>query len=86
LTQAQLTDGPWCPDATNSNRFDADLFRIRKVRVTIRLQTGNASLRGSLAGGQDALFTNAGTGTGARLVSDQQIRFDVSPRNLNLTR
>jgi len=86
LTQAQLTDGPWCPDATNSNRFDADLFRIRKVRVTLRLQTGNASLRGSLSGGQDALFTQPGTGSGARLVGDQQIRFDVTPRNMNLNR
>jgi hypothetical protein len=25
LTAGQLTDGPWCPDAMNSNRFDADL-------------------------------------------------------------
>jgi len=86
LTQAQLTDGPWCPDAANSNRFDADLFRIRKVRVTLRLQTGNSALRGSLTGGQDALFTQPGTGTGARLVGDQQIRFDVTPRNMNLSR
>jgi len=86
LTQAQLTDGPWCPDATNANRFDADLFRIRKVRVTLRLQTGNASLRGSLSGGQDAIFTLPGTATGARLVGDQQIRFDVTPRNMNLNR
>lgn len=86
LTAAQLTDGPWCPDAANTNRFDADLFRIRKVRVTLRLQTGNAALRGSLQGGQDALFTQAGTGSGARLVGDQQIRFDVTPRNLNLNR
>jgi len=86
LTQAQMTDGPWCPNATNANRFDADLFRIRKVRVTLRLQTGNSQLRGSLQGGQDALFTQAGTGSGNRLVQDQQIRFDVTPRNLNLNR
>ena len=46
LTAAQLTDGPWCPDAASANRYDADLLRIRKVRVTIRLQTGNAALRG----------------------------------------
>ena len=87
LTQAQLTDGPWCPDPNNSNRFDADLFRIKKIRVTLRLQTGNASLRRAVTGGADALFTNGGTATdGARVVGDQQIRFDVSPRNLNLTR
>ena len=86
LTQAQLTDGPWCPDATNTNRFDADLFRIRKVRVTLRLQTGNSSLRGSLLAGTDAMWARPGSATGARLVPDQQISFDVSPRNLNLTR
>jgi hypothetical protein len=87
LTQAQLTDGPWCPDDVNTNRFDADLFRVRKVRVTLRLQTGDASLRGSLSGGQDAMFTQVGTGkAGVRQVGDQQIRFDVTPRNMNLNR
>ena len=86
LTAAQLTDGPWCPDAASSNRFDADLFRIKKIRVTIRLQTGDASLRGSLTDGQNALFVNTGRATGDRMVADQQIRFDVTPRNMNLTR
>jgi len=89
LTAAQLSGsdgGPMCPDGANSNRFSANLFRIRQVRVMLRLQTGNAALRGSLTGGADALFTVPGTGTGARLVGDQQIRFDVSPRNMNLSR
>jgi hypothetical protein len=85
LTAAQLTDGPWCPDAANSNRFDADLFRIRKIRVTLRLQTGNAALRGAIVTGPDALFTVPGTGKD-NVVPDQQVRFDVSPRNLNLSR
>jgi hypothetical protein len=86
LTPDQLTDGPWCPDAANSNRFDADLFRIRKIRVTLRVQTGNAQLRGPATSGLAALWVVPGTGTGSRLVSDQQIRFDVTPRNMNLTR
>jgi prepilin-type N-terminal cleavage/methylation domain-containing protein len=87
LTASQLTDGPWCPNSTNSNRFDADLLRIRKIRVSIRLQTGNPALRGSLTTGPDALFTNAGTSTGVyRVVPDQMIRFDVTPRNMNLGR
>ena len=35
----------------------------------------------------DARFTNAGTSSGGyKLVPDQAIRFDVSPRNLNLGR
>ena len=87
LTAAQLTDGPWCPDASNTNRYDADLLRIRKVRVTVRLQTGNAALRGSVATGNAALFANAGAATSAaRTVADQSLRFDVSPRNMNLGR
>ncbi len=93
LTAAQLTDGDsstssaWCPDANNPNRFDADLLRIRKIRVTIRLQTPNAALRGSLTAGPDALFAKAGTSSGGyRYVPDHAIRFDVSPRNMNLGR
>ena len=93
LTAAQVTDGDasgssaWCPDANSPNRFDADLLRIRKIRVTIRLQTPNAGLRGSLAAGPDALFATAGTSSpGYRYVPDQAIRFDVSPRNMNLGR
>ena len=63
LTAANLTDGPWCPDAANAQQYDADLFRIRKIRVTIRLQTGNGALRGfgSLADGPEALFASPGT-------------------------
>jgi hypothetical protein len=89
LTAANLTDGPWCPDAANSNRYDADLLRIRKVRVSIRMQTGNRALRssGSFTTGPDALFANAGTARSlSNSVPDQAIRFDVSPRNLNLGR
>lgn len=82
LTQAQLSDGPWCPDGASRNRFDADLLRIRKVRITMRVQTGNVALRGS-----GALFTRPGAGKdGGRLVPDQEIRFDVTPRNMNLNR
>lgn len=89
LTAASLTDGPWCPDSANSNRYDADLLRIRKVRVTIRVQTGNRALRGSgsLMTGPDALFANGGTARSlSNTVPDQAIRFDVTPRNLNLGR
>ncbi len=48
LTASQLTDGPWCPDDVNANRYDADLLRIRKVRVTLRVQSGIDAVRGSL--------------------------------------
>jgi len=83
LGKPELTDGPWCPDANSPNRFDADLFRIRKVGVRIRLQTGNDSLRGPAS----ALFTYGGTSRGGnKYVPDQEVRFQVTPRNLNLGR
>jgi hypothetical protein len=83
LTKAQLEDGPWCPSATAANRFDADLMRIRKVRVNMRVQVANKSMRGAAG----ALFTKAGRSSGGdRFVPDHEISFDVAPRNMNLTR
>lgn len=83
LTPEMMTDGPWCPDGAAPGGYDADLLRIRQVRVTVRVQATNPALRG--AGGP--LFTRAGAArfTG-RIVPDQEIRFDVTPRNLNLAR
>jgi len=88
----QLNDGPWCPGMTNSkgaalpNRFDADLLRVRKVRVTLRVQVGHESLRGTNPEGQ-TIFTNPGTSRGgAAWVPDQEIRFEITPRNMNLGR
>lgn len=83
LDAAQLSDGPWCPDAANVNRYDADLHRVRQIRVTFRVQTGVANLRGPAG----VLFSRAGTGRlSDRLVPDQAFQFDVTPRNLNLGR
>jgi hypothetical protein len=83
LATAQLTDGPWCPDASNVNRYDADLHRVRQIRVTFRVQTGVAVLRGPAG----VLFSRGGVGRAAdRLVPDQAVQFDVTPRNLNLGR
>jgi hypothetical protein len=83
LTAAQLADGPWCPDETNANRWDADLLRIRKVGVTIRVEAALAALRGPAG----VLFTNGGSSRAAtRWAPDQEIRFQVAPRNMNLGR
>ena len=46
LTAAMLSDGPWCPDEANAKRWDADLLRIRKVGVTIRVEAAASALRG----------------------------------------
>ena len=83
LKEEWLKDGPFCPDEANMNRWDADLLRIRKIDVTLRVQSAIAALRGP----HSALFANGGTSRGAdRWVPDQEIRFQVSPRNLNLGR
>jgi prepilin-type N-terminal cleavage/methylation domain-containing protein len=81
IPPALVTDGPWCPDAGARNRFDADLLRIRRVRITIRVQAAVPSLRGPAG----VLFTNGGLSRGgAHMVPDFEIQLDVTPRNLNL--
>jgi hypothetical protein len=76
ITPSMLNDGPW-PDAGASERFDADVLRIRRVRVRLRLQAP-APFRGRAS----AFFLHAGTATDARrLVPDQEISVDVSLRN-----
>jgi Tfp pilus assembly protein PilW len=83
LTAAELVDGPWRPDDTDANRWDADLLRIRKISVTIRVEAAAAALRGPAG----ALFANGGSSRdGHRWMPDQEIRFHVSPRNMNLAR
>jgi hypothetical protein len=82
LANAELTDGPWCPHAGSANRFDADLLRVRRVSVLLRVQAAAASLRG-----RGVLFARPGTAPdGGPQLPDHQIRFDVSPRNLNAGR
>jgi type II secretory pathway pseudopilin PulG len=83
LVPSMLTDGPWCPDSISPNRFDADLLRIRRIRVSLRVQSGLASLRGPAG----TLFARGGTArAGDRYVPDLTVQFDVTPRNMNLGR
>lgn len=82
LTQAMLSDGPWCPDATAMWRYDADLLRLRRVRIKLRVQAPT-----ELRGPAGALFRHAGTSSaGQHYVPDQEVSFDITPRNLNLGR
>ena len=79
---ARLVDGPWCPDAAHGFRFDADLLRIRRVRVHVRLQAARP-FRG-LRGGW---FANGGAaGDPWRYVPDEQLTLDVMPRNSHVAR
>ena len=81
LTPEVLSDGPWC--GAGNNAFDVDLLRIRKVRVSLRMQAANPQFRGT----DPALFRNPGHSEGgAKLINDYQVSFEVTPRNLNLTR
>jgi len=82
LPASLLTDGPWCPNDAVPDRWDADLLRVRSIVVVLRVQAAIAALRGS--GG---LFRHPGTShNGLLWVPDQEIRFRVSPRNMNRAR
>jgi hypothetical protein len=92
ISYTQLSDGPWCPGLTNAdgatlpNRFDADMLRVRRVRVTLRVQVGSEALRGANPAGR-TLFVNPGTARhGERFVPDEAISFEVAPRNMNVGR
>lgn len=77
-----LTDGPWCPDASHSFKFDADLLRIRRVRVEIRLQAARP-----FRGLPGTWFLKGGAaGDPARYVPDQVLMLEIGPRNVNVAR
>lgn len=81
LSPEILTDGPFC--GNGSNAYDADLLRVRKVRVELRVQTALESLRST----DTALFVKPGSARPSdRVVPDYRVAFEVSPRNLNLAR
>ena len=84
LPAAMLRDGPTCGLAPN--RFDADLYRVRKVSVRLRMQAGPGDLRGTNPPGW-TLFQNPGQSSSAyKNVPDFEMTYEVAPRNLNLAR
>lgn len=81
LTADILSDGPYC--GSGPNEFDADLLRVRKVRVSLRMQTASAAFRGA----DTTLFMKPGSARGGqRYIPDYGVTFEVAPRNLNLAR
>jgi hypothetical protein len=80
IDPATFQDGPWSPGDVSIGAFDADLLKIRRVRVTLRVQAARATLRGPAG----VLFTHGGTASSMeRYLPDREIRVDVAPRNLD---
>lgn len=76
LTASEVVDGPWCGHAPW--RFDADLLRVRAVRVRLRLQASAGAVRGT-----GPAFLMPGTAERAGLhVRDVELDVFVSPRGL----
>lgn len=75
LTAARLTDGPVCGQPPYS--FDADLLRVRRIGVMIRLEAESADLRGS----GPAFLSPGPSAGGHRFVPDLAVVFDVASRN-----
>jgi hypothetical protein len=74
LDVARLSDGPWC--GVTPFRFDADLFRVRRVRVHVRFEAEPESARGR----NPARVTRAGLATAAaREVDDLEVVVEVTP-------
>ena len=73
LTADVLTDGPWCGGRL---LFDADLFRVRRVRVGLRLQASAARHRGR----DPALFDRPGSAR-HNLAPDLLGVIEVTPRS-----
>ena len=78
LPLPNFTDGPWCPDDASPNRYDADLLRIRLLRITLRVQAQSPAVRGP----DTRLFAQPGSAReAARLVPDLEVRVDAALRN-----
>jgi hypothetical protein len=79
LTPAMLADGPWCPGSGSGMDFDADLLRIRRVDVRLRVEVASAMLRGPTG----RLFRRPGQGSrSVNWVPDAELRLSIAPRNL----
>jgi hypothetical protein len=77
LDAAQLTDGPWCADAADPQKFDADLLRIRRIDIRLRVESADSALRGPAG----RWFRRPGTARGANTwVPDIELRASATLR------
>ncbi|MBI4888902.1 MAG: hypothetical protein HY824_17515 [Acidobacteria bacterium] len=79
IDPAALHDGPWLPDDPAAVvTFDADLLRIRRVRVVIGVEAALPSMRGR----SPVFFVRGGASTSMeRYLPDERLRVDVALRN-----
>lgn len=77
LGPTALQDGPWCLGASGA-AYDADLFRIRRVDVRLRVEAASARLRGPAG----LLFARGGHGRPSSWVQDLELRATISLPNL----
>jgi hypothetical protein len=79
LSPEMLQDGPWCPGTTAGSNYDADLLRVRRVDVRLRVEVASAQLRGPAG----RLFARPGQDArAAAWVPDGELRLSMTPRNL----
>jgi hypothetical protein len=78
LPAALFADGPWCPDDAAPNRYDADLLRVRLVRITVRVQAQSLAVRGA---DRDRFGQPGAARESARTVPDLEVSVDAAIRN-----
>ncbi len=76
LEPADFLDGPWCPHPGAAAAFDADLFRIRRIDIRLRVEVLPPEFRGA----SGPLFVRPGTAAhdANRWVKDRMLTFSVA--------
>ena len=76
LSLDRFVDGPWCGGGAP---FDVDVFRIRRVRVEMRLRVAEVAWRGVR---EPLLVPPSAARVRPDAIPDLATRFDVSPRSV----
>lgn len=77
LGPSRLDDGPWCP-AAGGGVYDADLYRLRRVDLRLRVESAAAHLRGPAG----TIFTRGGHGRPTSWVPDLELRVSLTLANI----
>jgi len=75
LWPIDFDDGPWCPRDGSSGAFDADLFRIRRLDVRLRVEVRPEMFRGPAG----RIFARGGTAADPRRwVTDRVLALSIA--------